>query len=139
MLRDWLLALQANAPTGSLAVISYHSVVPQTGLVQPGYLSPGEPGFLSAQMALNYSEATGYLYSATWVGGYTITGEFIHWANLQGIVAMDVELPDGGAADTIPAGWAETHFETNLRGVMAVMNLGEGIQSGLVHFRQHQL
>ena len=122
-LRDWLLSLQENAPGHSPVVISYHSAVPQTGLVQPGYLQAGATGFVSSQMARYYSEATGYLYSESWVGNYTITGELIYWANLQGIVAMDVELPDRGPANTIPAGWSETHIETNLQGVLAIMTM----------------
>ena len=123
LLRDWLLLLQENVPTGPLAVISYHSAVPPTGLAQPGYLQMGQSGYLSGQLALCYSEHTGYRYSEAWVGNYAITGELIHWANLQGIVAMDVELPDRRAANTIPAGWAETHIETNLRGVLAALEM----------------
>lgn len=125
LLRDWLLDLQTNAPTGSLVVISYHSAVPQTGLVQPGYIRPGEPGLLSDQLARHYSETTGYFYSATWVGNYAITGEFIYWANLQNIVAMDVELPDREVANTIPTGRTETHIETNLRGLLSVINISK--------------
>jgi hypothetical protein len=124
LLRDWLLILQA-AIARPLVVISYHSAVPQTGLVQPGYLLPGQPGVLSRELALQYSEVTGYRYSDIWVGNYTITGELVYWANLQGIVAMDVELPDRGAADTIPVGWSETHIQTNLRGVLRILSLGE--------------
>lgn len=127
LLRDWLLAQQLQAPNGQLVVVSYHSAVPRTGLAQPGYIQPGQPGFTSNQFALEYSNTTGYLYSATWVGNYTITGEFIHWANLQNIVALDVELPDREAANTIPAGWSETHIQTNIRGVLAIIN-GEGVQ-----------
>jgi hypothetical protein len=122
LLRDRLLNLQATSPTGSLVVISYHSVVPQTGLVQPGYLRPGEPGFLSNDLALQYSELTGYLYSAIWVGNYTISGEFIYWANLHDIVAIDVELPDREMANTVPNGWTESHLETNLRGILGLIN-----------------
>lgn len=126
LLRDWLLALQAAADR-PLVVISYHSTVPQTGLVQPGYYQPGEPGHQSEQLALRYSEITGYRYSETWVGNYTITGELVYWANLQGIVAIDVELPDRGAANTVPAGWSETHIQTNLRGVLGLVRLGEEV------------
>jgi hypothetical protein len=46
----------------------------------------------------------------------------IHWAGENGVMAFDVELPDGNTADTIPSGWTETHIETNLRGLLAIMN-----------------
>ena len=122
LMRDLLIALRNAAPQNKLVVISYHSAVPQTGLVQPGYIGPNQPGFVSSQLAQQYSRTTGYLYSTNWVGNYNITGELIYWANLQDIVALDVELPDRGAADSIPAGWTATHIETNLRGIMALLH-----------------
>jgi hypothetical protein len=120
ILRDLLLNLQNDAPQHPLIVIVYHSAVPQTGLVQPGYLAPGQSGFTSAELATLYSQVSGYLYSETWVGNYTITGELIYWANLNNIVAMDVELPDRGPANSVPPGWRETHIETNLRAVLSL-------------------
>jgi hypothetical protein len=61
------------------------------------------------------------LYSAVWVGAYTITGELIHWAGENGVVAFDVELPDGNTAESVPVGWSETHVETNLRGLLTIL------------------
>jgi hypothetical protein len=46
----------------------------------------------------------------------------IHWAGENGFIAIDVELPDRNAADTIPAGWSESHIETNLQGLLAIMS-----------------
>jgi len=74
-------------------------------------------------LAHAFSDSTGYRYSTDWVGNYTITGEAVDWANEHGLVAIDVELSDRGDPETIPDGWSETHFETNLRGLLAVVNL----------------
>jgi predicted deacylase len=125
LLRDWLLALQSQYPDEPLRIISYHSVVPDSGMVQPGYSQPGQPNPAAMALAQNYANVTGYLYSNIWVGNYTITGEFIHWANDQGLIAVDVELPDKNGADTIPLGWSETHIENNLRALLAVLTIGE--------------
>jgi hypothetical protein len=119
-LRDWLLALQAE-DEGLIRILSHHSAVPPTGAVLPGYEQQDEAGPLSEQLGLAYAGATGYLYSEEWVGVYEITGEFVHWAELNGFAAVDVELPDRGPADSIPEGWNETHVETNWRGLMAVL------------------
>jgi hypothetical protein len=119
-LRDWLLALRAEDDE-PIWILSYHSAVPPTGAVLPGYEQQGEPGPLSEQLGMAYAEATGYLYSEEWVGAYEITGEFVHWAELNGFAAVDVELPDRGPADSIPTGWDETHVETNWRGLMAAI------------------
>lgn len=121
--RDWLTALTSQYPEKQIQVISYHSVVPNTGLVQPGYSQPGQPGPAAMTMAQTYATATGYLYSNSWVGNYTITGEFINWANDHGLITWDVELPDKNGADTIPVGWSKTHIETNLQGLLAVMTV----------------
>ena len=112
-LRDWLLALRDQPHKGLIRVIFYHSAVPPNGMVQPGYSQVGQPDPAAEALARSYSNATGYPYSSVWVGVYEITGEAIHWASLNGLAAIDVELPDRGAADP--------HLETNLRGLLAVM------------------
>jgi hypothetical protein len=117
----WLLTLKAQAPDGVLRIVSYHSVVPDTGLAQPAYVVYGEPEARSEALAKQYTAVRGYLYSAIWVGTYTITGEFIHWAGENELVAFDVELPDRNTADSVPAGWSESHLETNLRGLLAII------------------
>ena len=119
-LQSWLLGLKQQSPSGELRVVSYHSVV-STGLAQPAYIIYGTPEPLSDVLARQYAEVTGYLYSAVWVGSYTITGEFIHWAGENGIIAFDVELPDRNTADTVPVGWNESHLETNLLGLLMIM------------------
>ena len=121
LIRDWLNALSKQYPEQSIKVISYHSVVPNSGLVQPGYSEPGQPNPSAIAMASTYATATGYLYSNVWIGNYIITGEFINWATDQGFVAIDVELPDKNEPDTIPVGWSETHAETNFQAVLAIM------------------
>ncbi|MFZ0545722.1 MAG: M14 family zinc carboxypeptidase [Candidatus Promineifilaceae bacterium] len=120
-LQGWLLTLRQQSPGGDLRIVSYHSVVPETGLAQPAYSVYGQPEPRSEVMAQTYAEVTGYLYSAVWVGTYTITGEMIHWAGENGFIAMDVELPDQNSADSVPNGRTETHIETNLRGLLAIM------------------
>lgn len=121
-LRDWLLALRQQSPNEPIRLIAYHSAVPETGLVQPGSGEGGEPSRAVEAMARTYARAALYLYSAEWVGGYTITGELAQWASDNGFVVMDVELPDHGPPDTIPAGWRDSHLETNLRALQTVMS-----------------
>lgn len=120
LLRDWLLALRQGSPDGEVPIISYHSAVPETGLAQPAYGADGRPDPASEELAMAYAEATGYRYSPVWVGTYRITGELIHWAGENGLVAIDVELPDREPPDNVPAGWSESHLETNLDGLMQV-------------------
>jgi len=120
-LREWLLQAGESAHDGPLTLISYHSAVVPTGLVQPGFQVSGAPGRRSNELALFYAEITGYRYSREWIGNYDVTGELIHWASKQGIIAIDVELPDRNRANTVPAGWSQTHIDTNLRSLLAVL------------------
>jgi hypothetical protein len=120
-LHAWLRLLQEQSSDGQLRIISYHSVVP-SGFAQPAYAVYGQPEPRSDALAQSYAAATGYLYSVLWIGSYTITGEMIHWAGENGFIAVDVELPDRNAADTIPAGWSESHIVTNLQGLLAIMS-----------------
>jgi hypothetical protein len=126
LLRDWLLALRQGSPDGELRIISFHSAVPDTGLAQPAYNATGRPDPASEKVAMTYADATGYRYSPVWVGTYQITGELIHWAGENGFVAIDVELPDREPPDNVPAGWTESHLETNLRGLLHVLSLLDG-------------
>lgn len=118
----WLQTIQAQSPSGFVRLISYHSAVPPTGLVQPAYGPDGQPDPLSQAMAETYAAASGYRYSTGWVGNYDVTGELIHWARLNGLAAMDVELPDRNAADTVPTGWPVNHIETNLAALLTLLD-----------------
>jgi len=121
-LRDWLLSLRNDpAHKGPVRLISYHSAVPPSGLTLPAYHDGIKPERLSKEMALIYSEETGYPYSSEWVGNYDITGELIHWAFDNQIVTIDVELPDRNPANTVPDGRSETHIDTALRGLLAII------------------
>lgn len=120
-LRSWLLRLRDLDHDGPLTLISFHSAVVPTGLVQPGYLERGVIDPLSNRLALAYAEVTGYRYSRVWVGDYRITGDLINWASKQGIVAIDVELPDRKGAYTVPDGRSESHIDTGMRGLTAVL------------------
>jgi hypothetical protein len=112
-LRAWLLALQELPRRGELQGIFYHSAVPPTGLVQPGQGA--------SALARAFASATGYRYSVEWVGDYVVTGGALDWAAENGLAAMNVELPDRDGPDAVPDGWSETHFEVNLRGLLAVL------------------
>jgi predicted deacylase len=116
-LRAWLLALHSLPHKGIIRGIFYHSAVPPTGLAQPGHNRTAEA------LAHAYADATGYLYSTVWVGDYIVTGGALDWASDHGLAVMNVELPDRDEPDTVPSGWSETHFETNLRGLLTVVNL----------------
>jgi hypothetical protein len=123
LLRSWLLALRQQSPDGELRIISYHSAVPETGLAQPAYGADGRPDPASEELAMAYADVTGYRYSPIWVGTYRITGELIHWAGENGFVAIDVELPDRESPGNVPAGWNDSHLETNLRGLVHALTL----------------
>lgn len=116
-LRAWLLALHDLPHKGIIRGIFYHSAVPPTGLVQPGHSQAAEA------LAHAYADATGYRYSTVWVGDYAVTGGAIHWANDHGLAVINVELPDRGEPDTVPLRRSETHFETNLRGLLTAVKL----------------
>lgn len=118
----WLQQLRDLHNNGQLNVISYHSMVAPGGLVQPGYREQGAPDYEAQELARAYAGASGYTYSPIWVGTYRITGELIHWATENNLVAIDVELPDGNVADSIPVGWSETHIETNLRSLLSILS-----------------
>lgn len=119
-LRDWLLALKSQPHKGRLHLISYHSAVPPTGLVLPGYGTPGRPQPASRKLAELYTTASGYPYSATWIGNYEITGELIHWAVLQDLVAIDVELPTRARLEDLPPDALEALVDANLAAWLAV-------------------
>jgi hypothetical protein len=119
-LRDWLLNLRQLPHQEPIYVIAYHAAVPETGLVQPGSGPQDQPVPTAEALAQTYARAALYLYSAEWVGGYTITGEFAHWATDNGFVAIDVELPDSNPPDTIPAGWRDSHLENNLHALQVI-------------------
>ena len=116
-LRAWLLALRDLGRGETIRGIFYHSAVPPSGLAQPGHSQAAEA------LARVYGKATGYRYSTAWVGDYVVTGGAIRWASDHGLAAINVELPDRGEPDTVPSGWSETHFETNLRGLLAAIRL----------------
>jgi hypothetical protein len=120
-LRDWLLGLRQQPHQEPIRLIAYHAAVPETGLVQPGSGEQGQPTRTTEALAQAYARTALYRYSAEWVGAYTITGEFAHWATNNGFVAIDVELPDHGLPDMVPAGWRDSHLETNLRALKAIL------------------
>jgi len=74
-------------------LISYHSAYPPKGSVQPGYHSYGIPGKKSEEFAKYITSIINYKYLRTWITDKPITGELIHWCELNGIISVDIELP----------------------------------------------
>jgi len=106
-LKQWLL--DTVKPTvQEVWLLSYHSAYPPDGGVQPGYTTYGTPGPQADQLAQRVADLTEYTYLPTWPSVYTFTGELIHWCNLNGIWAADVELPNYDLPDTVPSGRSET-------------------------------
>jgi protein MpaA len=104
-MRDWLLALQAEYPTG-LTVIYFHSAYPPKGLIMPGAhrVNGRDLGdSASREVGVVMSEATGYGYSNFWPGGYTVSGDASTWAVAHLMRSLTVELPVRGALDATQA------------------------------------
>jgi hypothetical protein len=96
-------------------LVSYHSPYPPKGCVQPGYIIKGQPGEESEKFALLIAGFIDYDYLADWPGDYALTGELIHWCETQGIVSVDIELPDKNSPDTVPEMSSESTVETHYR------------------------
>jgi predicted deacylase len=111
---DWLLNTVKPA-VQTVWLLSYHSPYPPDGGVQPGYTSYGTPGPQADELAQRAAEATGYTYLSTWISEFPFTGELIHWCDLNGIWAVDVELPSHDPPDTVPSGRSETTLATHQR------------------------
>lgn len=47
--------------------------------------------------------------------GYRFTGELIHWCDVNGMWAAEVELPTYDPPDTVPGGKSETALATHQR------------------------
>jgi len=90
---QWLLKTVQPAAQ-EVWLLSYHSAYPPAGGVQPGYTAYGTPGSQADELARRVAETTGYTYLPTWPSEYTFTGELIHWCDINGIWAADVELPN---------------------------------------------
>jgi hypothetical protein len=113
-LSQWLLnTVQPDAE--EVWLLSYHSAYPPDGGVQPGYSVSGTPGPEAAQLAQRVAELTDYTYLKTWPSEYTFTGEMIHWCDVNGIWAADVELPSYEPPDVAPNGGSETTLNTHQR------------------------
>jgi hypothetical protein len=72
----------------------------------------GIPASPSLELARALANAAGYSYQATWEGSYQPTGEAIQWATMQGMAAVDVELPPDIAINAAPPGQNSTVLET---------------------------
>ncbi|RLC77105.1 MAG: hypothetical protein DRJ03_11725 [Chloroflexi bacterium] len=90
---QWLLETVKPAAQ-EVWLLSYHSAYPPDGGVQPGYATYGDPGPQAGELARRVAEIAGYTYLPTWPSEYTFTGELIHWCDVNGIWAADVELPN---------------------------------------------
>jgi serine/threonine protein kinase/predicted deacylase len=125
-LRDLLLSLQADPNTESVQVIVYHhhTGIPNAGTVQPGYETYYSPVDNARALALTLTAEAGYAYLPFWDGSYIPTGELIQWCAIQGIAAVDVELPptQGQGPDTIPPGQSRTILQAAIDSILALMN-----------------
>ena len=90
---QWLLEI-VKPTAQEVWLLSYHSAYPPAGGVQPGYTTYGTPGPQADELAQRVADLAGYTYLPTWPSEYTFTGELIHWCDLNGIWAADVELPN---------------------------------------------
>jgi hypothetical protein len=108
---SWLMH-RVKQTVESVYLISFHSAYPPTGSVQPGYRVYGKPGPESVEFAQFISRESGYNYLSTWITSRALTGEFIHWCEMNDIWSCDIELPDYNSPSTIPAGKKETTLVT---------------------------
>jgi hypothetical protein len=102
-------------------LLSYHSAYPPDGGVQPGYSVQGAPGAEAEQLARRVVAESGYTYLVTWPGEIPFTGELIHWCDVNGIWAVDVELPSYEQPDAVPAGASESILATHRRVLQALL------------------
>lgn len=102
-------------------LLSYHSAYPPNGGVQPGYTTYGTPGPQADQLAQRVANLSGYTYLPTWPSEYTFTGELIHWCDVNGIWAADVELPNYDSPNSVPGGRSETTLATHQRVLNALL------------------
>jgi len=122
-LRDWLLELAADPGTESIRIIVYHRHVgvDASGIVQPGYIEYANPVAFSVDLARTISASAGYHYIPAWIGTYTPTGELIQWCAIQGIAAVDIELPADGRPRTRPTGSSSSILEGAIESLKELM------------------
>jgi len=116
----WLLETVKPAAQ-KVWLLSYHSAYPPNGGVQPGYPVHGIPGPQADQLAQRVADLSGYTYLPTWPSEHPFTGELIHWCELNGIWAADVELPDYDPPGTVPSGKSEATLATQQRVLSALL------------------
>lgn len=134
--RHWLLDTVKPAAQ-EVWLLSYHSAYPPNGGVQPGYTTYGVPSPQAEQLARCVANLAGYTYLPTWPSEYKFTGELIHWCNLNGIRAADVELPNYNPPDTVPGGGSKTTLAVHQRVLSALLASFEPAESspdGYVYF-----
>ncbi len=127
---DYLTGLQAAGPnrTISVHVLFFHALLrpglyEHRGLALPGYTELGGIDPSAARTATEYALSTGYRYADRFTGGYTTTGEAIHWCALAGIHAVDIELPDTDDPFAKPLVYELSHFQSALVGVEALIDI----------------
>ena len=121
--RQWLIETVKPAAQ-EVWLLSYHSAYPPAGGVQPGYTTYGDPGPQADELARRVAEITDYTYLPTCPSEYTFTGELIHWCDVNGIWAADVELPNYDPPD-------ETTLATHQRVLSTLLG---GSADGYIHY-----
>lgn len=116
-LRDLLQTLLSEGESVTVIAYHYHTGISGQGTVQPGYHTYSTPVQPSEGLARRLTQSAGYAYLPYWAGPYVPSGELIQWCALNGIAAVDVELPRGVMPDSRPSGETRTVFEAALASV----------------------
>ncbi|MCZ7674272.1 MAG: hypothetical protein M5U34_47645 [Chloroflexi bacterium] len=119
-LRDILQNLQNEGESVTVIAYHYHTGIAGQGTVQPGYQTYYSPVQPSDGLARRLEQLAGYAYLPYWDGSYVPSGELIQWCAINGIAAVDVELPRGVQPDSRPSGQTRTVFEAALVGVTGI-------------------
>jgi len=119
-LTQWLLNV-VKPSVEQVYIISFHAAYPPVGSVQPGYLVYGEPGLESARFAQFIAQESGYTYLKTWTTKIAITGEFIHWCEMNDIWSCDIELPDYYDPMSLSGNRIKTTFEIYERTIVSIL------------------
>jgi murein tripeptide amidase MpaA len=122
----WLLDV-VKPSVQEVWLLSNHSAYQPSDAVQPGYTAYGIPGPQAERLAQGVVDVSSYTYLPTWTSEYTFTGELIHWCDVNGIWAADVELPSYDSPDVVSGGKSEPTLVTHrhvLETLLTILNPG---------------
>lgn len=130
-LQNYLLKIQQNHPWNRITVVFMHSLLVGSnssastpkGLVQPAYRLNDNERHLpphSLQAADIFAEYGNFTRITSWTGDYPTPGEAIHWAALQGMMAMDIEFPTAQSLEPAEPG-GNSHYDRFHSGIIALL------------------